>query len=153
VRLLACAGLACIVVSCAPRYEAAPAEAPRPKAPLAIAIISFGGTDAMASEAEDGCIAAILDGGYRAVGRKQVRAALPNENDVDYNKVGQTLGADLIIDGGFLRGSGSVAPSLTPRLISTHSAGLLASVESKGKVKLTRAIGQKLCADLLNQLP
>jgi TolB-like protein len=137
--------------ACAPHYEmAAPQETP--KAPLAIAIISFGGSDDMPSEAEDGCVAAILDAGYRAIGRKQVRAALPNENDVDYNKVGQTLGADMIIDGGFLRGSGRVAPSLTPRLISTHSAGLLASVESKGKVKLTRAVGQKLCSDLISQL-
>ncbi len=138
-------------VACAPRYEMAPAQST--KAPLAIAIISFGGTDAMPSEAEDGCVAAILDAGYRAVGRKQVRAALPNENDVDYAKVGQALGADLIIDGGFLRGSGRVAPSLQPRLISTHSAGVLASVDAKGKVKLTRAVGQKLCTDLLNQLP
>ena len=144
---------ACAVAACAPHYDAPPPETPRPKAPLAIAVISFGGSDETASEAEDGCIAAILDGGYRAVGRKQVRAALPNENDVDYNKVGQTLGADLIIDGGFLRGSGRVAPSLTPRLISTHSAGLLASVESKGKVTLTRAVGQKLCQELLSQLP
>jgi hypothetical protein len=89
---VAALALICAAVGCAPRYDTPPPEAPRAKAPLAIAIISFGGTDDMPSEAEDGCIAAILDGGYRAVGRKQVREALPNENDVDYNKVGQTLG-------------------------------------------------------------
>ncbi len=139
---------------CAPQYSSAPppVEA-RPKGPLAIAIISFGGTDERASEAEDGCVAAILDAGYRAIGRKQVRAALPNENDVDYNKVGHDLGVDMIIDGGFLRGSGNVAASLSPRLISTHSAGVLASTETKGRVKLTRVVGQKLCTELLSQLP
>ncbi len=138
-------------VACAPTYEMKPPE--QPKKVLAIAIISFGGSEDMPSEAEDGCIAAILDAGYQPVARKKVREVLPNENDVDYNTVGAKLGADMIIDGGFLRGSGRVAASLTPRLISTHSGGLLASVETKGKVKLTRAVGQKLCIDLLNQLP
>jgi TolB-like protein len=145
---------AALLVACAPHYEMAPPQEPQQKGPLAIAIISFGGTDDMPSEAEDGCVAAILDAGYRAVGRRQVREALPNENDVDYNKVGQKLGVDMIIDGGFLRGAGRVAPSLTPRLISTHSAGVLASIDPvKGKVKLTRVVGQKLCNELISQLP
>lgn len=146
VLLLWCAG-------CPAHVEPPSPEPPPVKQPLAIAIISLGGSDDVASEAEDGCVAAILDAGYRAVGRKQVRAALPNENDVDYNKVGQTLGADLIIDGGVARGSRAATTHLSTRLISTHSAGLLATAESKGRVKLTRAVGQGLCTELLNQLP
>lgn len=121
--------------------------------PIAVAVIGFGGSDASASPAEDGCVMAVLEAGYRVVGRQQVVAALPNENDVDFSTVGRALGADVIIDGGVARGSGADSVPLEPRLISSHSANLLGVASSHGRVKLSRVVGQKLCTKLLGQLP
>jgi hypothetical protein len=130
-----------------------PAPPPVEKPPLTVAIIGFGGSDTKPSAAEDGCVMAVLEGGLRVVERRRVVAALPNENDVDFTAAGQKLAADLIIDGGIVRGSGDGPARLQLRMISSHSASELATAKSKTRVKLTRETGQKGCARLLEQLP
>ena len=134
------------------------AVSPRPaasedKPPITVAVIGFGGTNAAASGAERGCVMAVLDAGFRAAERWQILTALPDENDIDFTNFGRLLNADLIIDGGVVRGSETVPARLEPRLISSHSAAVLASARSKGRVKLSDDIGQKLCSELLAQLP
>jgi TolB-like protein len=142
------------LLSCAGTPSAAPPlPPPQEKPPITVAIIGFGGTDGQPSAAEDGCVQSVLEGGYRVVERRLVVAALPNENDVDFSTVGQRLAADLIIDGGVVRGSGDGAARLELRMISAHSANVLATAKSKARVRLSRETGQKGCARLLEQLP
>jgi hypothetical protein len=121
--------------------------------PITVAVISFGGTDGAATPAENGCVMAVLEAGFRAVERRKIVAALPNENEVDFHQLGGLLGADMIVDGSLARGSGGAPTRLEPRLISTHSAAILATTKTAGRVKLTDAVGKKLCTDLLRQLP
>lgn len=123
------------------------------KPPITIAVISFGGTNATPSEAEDGCVMALLEAGYRVVDRPRIVATVPNENDVDYTNVGRLLGADLIVEGGWTRNSGDPPRRLESRLISTHSANVLGTTEDKAHAKLGRAFGRKICSELLAQLP
>lgn len=137
--------------SCAARTPtpAAPAEKP----PLTIAVISFAGTDAQPSSAEDGCVVALLEAGFRVVDRARVVAAVPNENDIDYAAIGRTLGVDLVVEGGWNRNASGVRGRLEARLISTHSASILGRTESSAHGTLTRAFGRKVCAELIAQLP
>jgi TolB-like protein len=128
-------------------------EATPEKPPITVAVIGLGGTNVAASDAEDGCVMAVLEAGFRAVDRQQIVAALPNENDVDFTAIGRALGCDLIVDGGVARGSRPALVRLEPRLISSHSANVLGMSKSKGRVKLSREIGRRLCAELLAQLP
>ena len=129
------------------------APSPAEKPPITIAVISFGGTDETPSEAEDGCVMALLEAGYRVVDRHRIVASVPNENDVDYTSVGRLLGADLIVEGGWTRNSGEPPRRLESRLISTHSANVLGTTEDKAHAKLGRAFGRKICSELLAQLP
>ena len=134
--------------------QAPPAPSPPPeKPPITIAVISFGGSDVSASDAEDGCVMALLEAGYRIVDRARVVAAVPDESDVDFANVGRVLGADLIVDGGWTRKSGAPPKRLESRLISTHSANVLGSARAKGRLKLDRATGRALCQELVAQLP
>lgn len=148
--LLATLGCGCGCGCAAPRAAVEPAT---PDKAISVAVIGFGGTDQLGSAAEDGCVMAVLETGLRAIERRQVVAALPNEADVDFSTVGRALGADLIIDGGVARGSGDERASLEPRLISTHSVNVLGVAKSTGRVKLTRAVGRRVCTQLLAQLP
>jgi TolB-like protein len=141
-----------VAAGCA-AHQHTEAPAPVEKPPITVAVIGFAGSDSVQSEAEGGCVMAVLEAGLRVVDRKQVVAALPDENDVDYAKLGRQLKADLIVDGGVVRGSRRLAAKLTARLISSHSANVLGTAVSKGRVRLGRQIGQQLCADLLAQLP
>lgn len=144
--------LLALAVGCA--HGTVEAPAPAEKAPLAVAVIGFGGSNQAASAAEDGCVMAVLEAGLRAVARQRVVMALPNENDVDFGRVGRVLGVDLIIDGGVARGSDAVEPlRLEPRMISAHSASELGMARSRGRVRLTREVGHRACAELLRQLP
>lgn len=147
VLLALCAGCA------AHAPPTAPAATEKP--PITVAVIGFGGDDAVASDAENGCVMAVLEAGYRAVDRRQVVAALPNEGDVEFASLGRTLGADLVIDGSIARGS--VAPRATvrlwPRMISTQSTNVLATVRAVGPTRLTHALGHRICQELLAQLP
>jgi hypothetical protein len=138
---------------CAGSRGGAPPESAAEKPPITIAVIGFGGSGERASAAEDGCVMAVLEAGFRAVERARIVAALPNENDVDFTATGHALGCDLILDGGVARGAGDAAAWLEPRLISTHSANVLGSARKRGRVKLGRDIGRRLCAELLRQLP
>jgi hypothetical protein len=138
--------------SCAARTPA-PAAAPAEKPPLSIAVISFGGTDTKASAAEDGCVVALLEAGYRVIERARVVAAVPNENDIDYVAIGRTLGVDLIVEGGWNRNAADVHGRIEGRLLSTHSASVLGTATSGAHVTLTHAFGQKMCRELIAQLP
>jgi hypothetical protein len=131
----------------------APSTTPAEKPPMTIAVLGLGGNDAHASTVEDGCVMALLEAGYRIIERPRVVAAIPNENDVDYTAAGHTLGADLLVDGGWTRNSGEPPRHLESRLISTHSANVLGTVETKARAPLGRPNGHKLCAALLSQLP
>jgi TolB-like protein len=144
--------IAILMLGCAARQASVQSE-PTEKPPITIAVIGFGGTNEKSSEAEDGCVMAVLEAGFRAVDRRQIVAALPNENDVDFTATGRALGCDLIVDGGVARGTDEAAARLEPRLISTHSASVLGATKSKARLKLGRPIGRKLCAELLAQLP
>jgi TolB-like protein len=137
---------------CAHRGSVQPEATPE-KPPITVAVIGFGGSNETASEAEDGCVMAVLEAGFRAVDRHKIVAALPNENDVDFTTTGRVLGCDLILDGGVARGTREALVRLEPRLISSHSANVLGMSKSKGRVKLGREIGRRLCAELIAQLP
>lgn len=133
--------------------RAAPPTTPAEKPPITIAVLGLGGDDAQASAAEDGCVMALLEAGYRIIERPRVVAAVPNENDVDYTAAGHALGADLLVDGGWTRNSGDPPRRFESRLISTHSANVLGTVETKARAPLGRTNGHKLCAALISQLP
>jgi hypothetical protein len=116
---------------------------------MTVAVIEFGDAGL---EAEQGCVMAVLEAGYRAVERKQLDVALPTDEDIDYQKLGKALGADLIIDGGIARGTRHRS-NPSPRLISTHSSNVLAIAKLKGRADKSGEVGHKLCAELLMQLP
>ena len=128
-----------------------PPPPPKPEAPavIAVAIIEFGedGTDG-----ENGCAMAVLEAGYRAIGKKAIHDALPSDSVIDYQKLGQKLGADLIIDGGLTTG---VKLKKTPpaRIVATRSGDILAQTRLGGRIDKNFKIGQKVCTDLLKQLP
>ncbi|HXU71731.1 MAG TPA: hypothetical protein VN947_20500 [Polyangia bacterium] len=141
--------LACGCAATGPAPPTTPAEKP----PITIAVLGLGGSDAQASAVEDGCVMALLEAGYRIVERPRVVAAIPNENDVDYTAAGHNLGADLLVDGGWTRNSGDPPRRLESRLISSHSANVLGTVETKPRSPLGRTNGHRLCAALISQLP
>lgn len=140
-----------IVASCAARTP--PPEIPVEKPPLTLAVLGFGGSDANASPAEDGCVMALLEAGFRVVDRARLVAAVPTEDDVDYGAVGRGVGADLIVEAGWKRNERRVAARLRPRMISTHSASVLAIARPARGLKLSRAWGRDVCRDLIGQLP
>jgi hypothetical protein len=135
---------------CAHTPEASP---PSEKPPITIAVMGFGGTNEKASDAEGGCVVALLEAGYRVVDRSRIIASVPNENDVDYTNIGRVLGADLILDGGWTRNSGAAPRHMESRLISTHSANVLGTTQDKAHEGPGRTIGRKICRDLIAQLP
>jgi hypothetical protein len=142
-----------LLAGCWAHYDRPAPQPPAEKPPIAFAVIGFGGSNDVASKAEDGCVMALLEGGFRVVDRAKVVAVLPDENDIDFSKVGKNLGVDLILDGGVARGNFATQPRLEPRLISAHSANVLGTAKNKKRGALTRELGHKLCADLLLQLP
>ncbi len=126
-----------------------PPKPPDEKPPITVAVIEFGDRG---REAENGCVMAVLEAGFRAVDRAQLDQHLPTDDDIDYQKLGHALGCDLIIDGGIARGStAKTAPA--PRLVSTRSGDVLAISPAKGRVDRNFKIGQRVCGDLLKQLP
>jgi TolB-like protein len=141
----ACASLA-LMMGCA---SAPPPAPPQQPAPLTVAVIEFGDSG---REAEDGCVMAALEAGFRVVSRREIAAALPNDDSIDYRKLGQQLKADLIIDGGLARGM-KVRKQPPPRIVSTASGNLLAETRMHGRIDKSFKVGQKACSDLLNQLP
>jgi hypothetical protein len=134
-----------VVAGCA----TAPAPQPQQPAPLTIAVIEFGDAG---REAEDGCVMAALEAGFRVVSREELAVALPNDDSIDYRRLGKQLKADLIIDGGLARGM-KIRRQPPPRIVSTASGNVLAETRLKGRIDRSGKIGQKTCADLLNQLP
>jgi hypothetical protein len=135
-----------LVAGCATAPPPPPPEKPQA---LTIAVIEFGDHG---REAEDGCVMAALEAGFRVVSREELAVALPNDNDIDYRRLGQQLKADLIIDGGLARGM-KIKRQPPPRIVSTSTGNLLAETRLKGRIDRGFKIGQKTCADLLNQLP
>jgi hypothetical protein len=127
----------------------APPPSPEKPQALTVAVIEFGDHG---REAEDGCVMAALEAGLRVVSREEIAVALPNDDDIDYRRLGQQLKADLIIDGGLARGM-KVRRQPPPRIVSTRSGNLLAETRLKGRIDRGFKVGQKTCADLLNQLP
>ncbi len=129
----------------------APAPAPPPAAPppLTIAVIEFGDNG---RTAEDGCVMAALEAGFRVVSRGAIAAALPTDDVIDYRRLGKQLSADLIIDGGLARGM-KIRKQPPPRIVSTSTGNLLAETRLAGRIDRGYKVGQKVCADLLNQLP
>jgi len=129
---------------------AAPPPPPKPEpAPITVAVIEFGD---VGRAAEDGCVMAVLDAGFRVVGRKQIDAALPNDDLIDYRKLGQVLGADMIVDGGLARGL-KVRRSPPARLVSTRTGNLLAETKIAGRIDRGFKVGRRVCEELLKQLP
>jgi hypothetical protein len=138
------------LTSCAPPPPPAPPP-PKPETqPIAVAIIEFGDDG---GEGENGCAMAVLEAGYRSIGKKAIREALPSEDVIDYQKLGQKLGADLIIDGGLI--SGVKMKKMPPaRIVATRSGDILAQTRVVGgRVDKNFKVGQKVCSDLLKQLP
>jgi hypothetical protein len=137
--LLAASLLACGACAHAPL----PAEKP----PLAFAVIDLGDP-----EAQKGCVMALLDGGFRVVGQKAIDAALDNPDTTSYKRLGRAVQADLIIDGGFTREKNN-RKRLSARLVSAQSGDVLASSRVEKPDKKPFVTGQKVCTDLLQQLP
>ena len=137
-----------LLTACAttPR-STAPVE-PDPAAGITVAIIELGGSQ----EAEDGCVRAVLDAGHRAVEKQKLDRVLPNDDDIDYQKLGHALGADLIIDGGLARGV-KLAKTPAPRIVSSLKGDVLASSRLKKRVDKSYQNAREICADLLSQLP
>ena len=103
-------------------------------------------------DAENGCVMSVLEAGHRVVDRKLIDAALPNDADIDYQQLGHALSADLIIDGGILRGV-KMRQLLSPRIISARSGDVLAAAKSRKRADRSFQIGHDTCAELLKQLP
>ena len=118
---------------------------------MTVAVIEFGEQGA---EVEKGCVAAVLDAGFRALepSGTDVDAALQSAGVVDYVKLGHTLGAELILDGGVPR-AGLRSVQLAPRLISPVSNDVLATGKSKLHLHHGAPEGKNACARLLLQLP
>ena len=116
--------------------------------PIAVAVIEFGDEG---REAENGCVMAVLEAGYRAVSRKKLEEAMPTD-DVDYQNLGHLVGADMIIDGGIPRG-GAPAKRPPPRLVSTRTGDLLAVARAQVRIDRSFKVGKKVCSDLIKQLP
>jgi hypothetical protein len=134
------------VTSCA----TAPPPPEKPPAPkmISVAVIEFGDR----KEAENGCIIAVMDAGHRVVDKKQVASALGPSGDIDYQKLGQSVGADLIIDGGVTPGG----PTLPARIISSQSGNVLAAMPAKRRIERgnkSYQTGKQICGELLSQLP
>jgi len=123
------------------------APAPTEKAPIAFAVIDLGDRDA-----EKGCVMALLDGGFRVVGQKAIDAALENPDTTSYKRLGKAVQADLIIDGGFTREKNN-RKKLSARLVSAQSGDVLATTRVQKPDKKPFVTGQKVCTDLLQQLP
>jgi len=130
----------------------APPPAPPPQKPaqIAVAVIEFG--DVAGNYGRDGCVKAVVEAGHRAVEDQAIAAALPNDSDIDYQQLGRTLGADLIIDGGLPRGPRSKQMQ-PPRIVSALKGDVLAASKNKRRVDKSFEIGHETCADLLRQLP
>ena len=127
------------------------AHAPPPveKPPFAFAVVKLGGR-----EAENGCVMALLDGGFRVVGREAIDAALQNPDAAGYKRLGAALQADLIIDiDGGLAHEKHNRKKRAAVLVSVASGDVLAMTPVPVPGKMSFATGQKVCADLLQQLP
>jgi hypothetical protein len=124
-----------------------PPPPPTPQ-PLTIAVIEFAGN----TEAEDGCVRAVLEASYRAVDKKLLDQVLPNDNDIDYQKLGRQLSADLIVDGGLARGA-KLRYAALPRIVSAQKGDILASTRIKKRADKSYQVAHEICADLLKQLP
>ena len=140
--------LAVVSVGCASAPAPAPQKPPEP-AVITVAVIEFG--EAL-HYGEDGCVTAVVEAGHRAVDKKRLAAALPSDEEIDYQQLGRALGADLIIDGGLPRGA--KARQMQPaRIVSTQKGDVLASSKSRRRVDKSFEIGHETCAELLKQLP
>jgi hypothetical protein len=117
-------------------------------AKIRVAVIEFGGS----TEAEDGCVRAILEANHQAIDKKKVDEALPTDDDIDYQKLGRLLSADLIIDGGLARGV-KMKKLPPPRIVSAQKGDILASSEVKTRANKSYQVAHDVCADLLRQLP
>jgi TolB-like protein len=126
-----------------------PAPGPTEPPPLTVAVIEFGDSG---RDAENGCVMAVLEAGLRVIGRDVLAQKLPNDDSIDYRQLGHTLGADLVIDGGIARGM-KVRKPPPARLVSTRSGNLLAVSRMAGRIDKSYKVGQKVCSDLLAQLP
>jgi hypothetical protein len=137
-----------LILGCATTSSRAPLpELPEP-AGIRVAIIEMGGNQ----EAEDGCVRAVLDAGHRPVDKKLLDRVLPNDDDIDYQKLGHALDVALIIDGGLARGM-KLVKVLPPRIVSALKGDVLASSRVKKKIDESYRNAREICADLLSQLP
>src|SRR5262245_12042617 len=65
---------------------AAPAPSTAQPQPLTLAVIEFGDAG---RDAENGCVMAALEAGFRVVSREQLAAALPSDDTIDYRQLGR----------------------------------------------------------------
>jgi hypothetical protein len=138
-----------LLIACAaPQRSTAPVEPEPSTGKIVVAIIELAGN----VEAEDGCRRAVLDAGHRPVTKQRLDKVLPNDDDIDYQKLGNALAADLIIDGGLPRG-GKLPRAPAPRIVSAHRGDVLASSRVKKRADESYRNAREICADLLNQLP
>ena len=137
-----------LVACAAPQRTTAPVEPEPATGKIVVAIIELAGN----VEAEDGCRRAVLDAGHRPISKQRLDQVLPNDDDIDYQKLGHALAADLIIDGELPRG-GKLARVLPPRIVSAQRGDVLASSRVKKRVDESYRNAREICTDLLGQLP
>ena len=94
-----------------------------------------------------------LNQGFRVVGQKAIEQALEQPDTTTYKRLAKAVSADLIIDGGFTRDKKSAKKKLSARLVSAISGDVLATTRVQKPDKQPFVTGQKVCADLLQQLP
>ena len=135
-----------LVAGCA--HAPPPAPPPAENRAITVAVIELGGS----AEAHDGCARAVLDANHQMVDQKVLDQALPNDDDIDYQKLGRLTGADLIIDGGLPRGV-KLAKAPPPRIVSAQKGDILASTRIKARIDKSYQVARDICADLLNQIP
>lgn len=142
-------GLAIVVAVGACAHAPPPPPPPPEPAPITVAVLSFAD---FGPEAEKGCVMAILSAGFRAVGHREIEQAVPTPQTVDYQTVGRAVGADLIIDA-MARRTPTKRKSSPPRLISTRSGDVLAVSKKGARLDRSYSVAERVCTDLLNQLP
>ena len=155
--LLGAAGLVSAVhLGCAAGVQARNPSAPLPQT---IAVLEFGAQHDpdLSAGLKDGCIAAILDRGLKAVEREQLSAIMQektlrrsDEVSPDYlQKLGELVGVDGAIVGrisplNYKKGVASV------RLISTRTGEVLAVSRLRGRLDKAYKVGQHACSELLD---
>lgn len=155
--LLGAAGLLFLVqLGCASGVQARNPSAPLPQT---IAVLEFGvqHDPDLSAGLKDGCIAAVLDRGLKAVEREQLSAIMQEKSlsrseevSPDYlQKLGELVGVDGAIVGRMspLNDKKGIA---SVRLISTRTGEVLAVSRLRGRLDKAYKVGQHACSELLD---